>query len=308
MRNEYRTLSMFAPLVSIVIPAYNDERFIKEAIDSVLLQEYSNIELIVLDDGSTDATRSVLEGYTEAAFHWESHPNMGQAATLNKGWTMAKGDILSYLSADDALLPGAVTRAVQQLTNYSNAVMVYGDYELMDVNSKTIRHVSAPDFSYREMVCDIVVQPGPGVFFRRECFERTGGWDVSLRQTPDYEYWLRLALLGHFIHLPETLARFRVHEKSQSFHSTTAEKSDEVIHVLQQYFERADIPPDIACLQTQAIAMAYIAAARFHLRAGRMGCFWQRLRGAIRQYPPIVFRVRALRMILDAVRHRMQWR
>ena len=195
--------------------------------------------------------------------------------------------------------------AVAQLKANPDAVMVYGDYQLMDSGSKTMEHVSAPDFSYREMVRDIVVQPGPGVFFRRECFDKLGGWDVSLRQTPDYEYWLRLALTGRFLHVPAALARFRVHENSQSYHSTTAEKSDEVIHVLQRYFERTGIPPDIAKLRPQSIAMAHVAAARFHLRAGRNGFFWRRLGEAIRQHPLIVFRERALRMILDAVRHRI---
>lgn len=298
-------MSGASPLVSVVIPVYNCESYLAEAIDSVLAQDYPHVELIVLDDGSTDGSRAVIERYPESKFVRESHANMGQSATLNKGWAMAKGGILSYLSADDALLPGAISKAVEQLKANPDAVMVYGDYQLMDSGSKTTEHVSAPDFSYREMVGDIVVQPGPGVFFRREGFDRLGGWDVSLRQTPDYEYWLRLALTGRFLHVPVTWARFRVHEKSQSYHSTTAEKSDEVIHVLQRYFERTGIPPDIAKLRPQSIAMACVAAARFHLRAGRNGFFWRRLGEAIRQYPPIVFRARALRMILDAVRHRM---
>lgn len=293
------------PLVSVVIPVYNAESYLAEAIDSVLSQDYPRIELIVLDDGSTDASRSIMEAYPESAFIRSSHANMGQSATLNKGWEMAKGEILSYLSADDALLPGAIAKAVEQIKASPEVVMVYGDYQLMDATSKTIEHVSAPDFSYRNMVRDIVVQPGPGVFFRRECFERLGGWDVTLRQTPDYEYWLRLALAGPFLHVPMAWARFRVHEASQSFHSTSAEKSDEVIYVLQQYFEREGVPPEIARLRNQSIAMSYVAAARFHLRAGRNILFWRRMGEGIRQYPLIAFRERALRMILDAVRHRM---
>ncbi|RME60123.1 glycosyltransferase, partial [Candidatus Parcubacteria bacterium] len=84
-------------LVSIVIPAYNAGDFLHEAIDSVLNQTYPNIELIVLDDGSTDHTRDILSSYPKGSFYWESHPNMGQAATLNKGWAMAKGEVLGYL-------------------------------------------------------------------------------------------------------------------------------------------------------------------------------------------------------------------
>jgi glycosyltransferase involved in cell wall biosynthesis len=294
------------PLVSVVIPVYNCESYLTEAIDSVLYQDYPRIELIVLDDGSTDASRSVMESYPESAFIRESHANMGQAATLNKGWEMARGEILSYLSADDSLLPGAISKAVEQLKASPDVVMVYGDYQLMDSRSKTTEHVSAPDFSYREMVCDIVVQPGPGVFFRRECFDRLGGWDASLRQTPDYEYWLRLALLGPFLHIPLEMARFRVHEASQSFHSTTIEKSDEVIRVLECYFEREDVPPGIHSLKAQAISMAYIVAARFHLRARRDHIFRRRLGSAITLYPMVIFRFRALRLLLNALKHRIR--
>lgn len=301
-------MSGASPLVSVVIPVYNCESYLAEAIDSVLSQDYPRVELIVLDDGSTDGSRAIIEGYPESAFVRESHANMGQSATLNKGWTMAKGDILSYLSADDALLPGAISKAVEQLKANPGAVMVYGDYQLMDSGSKTTEHVSAPDFSYREMVRDIVVQPGPGVFFRRECFDRLGGWDASLRQTPDYEYWLRLALLGPFLHIPLEMARFRVHEASQSFHSTTIEKSDEVARVLQRYFERDDLPPGISSLRAQAVSMAYVVAARFHLRAGRSGIFLKRLISAIECHPLVVFRPRALRLLLNALKHRARAR
>lgn len=296
------------PLVSIVIPVYNCESYLGEAIDSVLSQDYPHVELIVLDDGSTDASKSVIEGYPESSFYRASHANMGQAATLNKGWEMARGDILSYLSADDALLPGAISKAVEQLKANPAMVMVYGDYQLMDAKSRPTEHVAAPDFDYREMVCDIVVQPGPGIFFHRICFERLGGWDVSLHQTPDYEYWLRLALMGPFLHVPVEMARFRVHEASQSFHSTTVEKSDEVIHVLERYFERNDLPPGISLLMAQAISMAFVVAARFHLRAGRDRLFWKRLGSAIGCYPLVIFRPRTLRLLLNALKHRLETR
>ena len=153
------------PLVSIVIPTYNAAEFLNESIDSVLNQDYPNIELIVLDDGSTDETQKVLKNYPKGSFYWNSHPNMGQSATLNKGWEIAKGSILSYLSADDILLPNAVKISVENLRNLNNVVMTYCDYMLMDSGSQDIRRVVAPDFSYEKLVSEIIVQPGPGVFF-----------------------------------------------------------------------------------------------------------------------------------------------
>src|SRR5258707_14096934 len=99
------------PLVSIVIPCYNQGTYVQQAIESVLSQDYSRIELMVFDDGSTDDTRTVLAAYA-GKLHYETHANMGQARTLNKGWGMSKGEFLSYLAAADFLLPGAVRTAV----------------------------------------------------------------------------------------------------------------------------------------------------------------------------------------------------
>ena len=119
------------PKATLVVPAYNHAAYLAHAIDSVLRQDYSNIELIVLDDGSTDGTRAVLEGYS-SQFHWETHTNRGQAATLNKGWEMSHGEILSYLSADDRLLPHAVSEAVTVLSARSELVMTYCDFHLIN--------------------------------------------------------------------------------------------------------------------------------------------------------------------------------
>src|ERR1035438_3997655 len=138
---------MTAPLVSIVIPAYNYSGYLREAIESVLAQTYRNIELIVIDDGSTDDTRRVLEGYGDR-FYWESQENMGQSRTLNKGWGMAKGEILAYLSADDALMPHAVAKSVECLQQNPDAVLSYCNTNFIDLRSRVIRGVTAPEYSY----------------------------------------------------------------------------------------------------------------------------------------------------------------
>ena len=154
------------PLVSIVIPAYNLGRYLGEAIESVLSQEYKNIELIVLDDGSTDNTRSVLDKYA-GRIYAETQPNIGQAKTLNKGWRMSKGDILGFISADDALLPGAVTKSVACFAAHAEAVLTYCDFKLIDADSRPIRRVRTPEFNYDEMLVEVICPPGPGAFFRR---------------------------------------------------------------------------------------------------------------------------------------------
>ena len=123
--------------VSMVVPAYNHARFLEQAVESVLAQTYPAVELIVLDDGSTDGTREVLAKYGD--IRWETQTNMGQAATLNKGWGMASGDLLGYLSADDYLHPEAVKSAVECLERHADAVLAYPDFVQVNDRSRPLR-------------------------------------------------------------------------------------------------------------------------------------------------------------------------
>src|SRR4030095_9000889 len=114
------------PTVSIVTPAYNQAEFLRDTIESVLAQDYPNIEYVVLDDGSTDETPNILAEYGDR-FRWETHANMGQTATINKGWAMTSGEIVTWLNSDDTYLPGAVSKAVDFLQRNPDVGVVYGD-------------------------------------------------------------------------------------------------------------------------------------------------------------------------------------
>lgn len=293
------------PLVSIVIPAYNGAAFLVESVKSVLEQDYPNIELLVFDDGSSDGTVELLESFGER-FYWESHENIGQSSTLNKGWRMAKGEILSYLSVDDILEPEAVRESVKALVENPDIVLSYGDYTLIDVKGQVLRQVKAPDFNYREMLSKIVVQPGPGVFFRRSGFDLIGGWDTSLRQVPDFEYWIRLGLIGEFRHLHKSLARFRVHEGSQSFAEPSVEKAVECVRVIETFFDKQDIPSEIKKLKNSAISSAHLIASRFHVRAGRYRNGFSSFTQGVTNDWKSLFSVRTYKLMLNAVFFRLR--
>ena len=286
------------PLVSIVVPAYNHAGYLAEAIDSVLAQNYPNVELIVLDDGSTDNTAEVLQRYGDA-FRWETHANMGQASTLNKGWAMAKGEVLSYLSADDVLQPDAVSSIVPLL--WGDVVMAYCDFNLIDPASRIIRRVEAPNFNYVAMLRDFVCQPGPGAFMTRAAYEQVGGWNSTLRQLPDLEYWLRLGLVGRFVRVPEVLAGFRVHEESQTFSAASVDKVEEPLRVVRSIFEDPRFPQQLMGLKGHALCNAWLLAAQLHLRAGRVALGLHALKQSIFSFPQNVLSVRFFRVIANAI-------
>ena len=285
------------PLVSIVIPAYNHAGYLAEAIDSVLAQGYPNVELIVLDDGSTDNTAEVLQTYGDA-FHWETHANMGQANTLNKGWAMARGSVLSYLSADDVLLPNAVSRSLEFFTE--GVVATYCDFNLFDPASKFIRKVSAPDFSYRDMFSRLMCQPGPGTFFTREAFLATGGWNSTYRQMPDYEYWLRLGMQGRFVRVPDVLASFRVHEASQTFAVADELRAAEPVRIIAEFISSHQLPVELVGLKETALSNAWIVSAQLHIRAGRVRKGLNALREAFTLCPVNFLSLRTMKILLNS--------
>lgn len=300
------------PKVSIVIPVYNHARYLSESIGSVINQTYSNIELIVLDDGSTDGTSEILRKL-EGQFIWESHQNMGQALTLNKGWRMAKGSILAYLSADDILYPRAVERCVKALLDNPHAALCYPDFDLINPSSDVIRSVSAPEYSYDEMVINFKCAPGVGAFFRRSIYERAGEWNPELRQHPDYEYWLRLGLHGEFVHLKECLGGFRVHEESQSFRSVSAYRGDEPIRIIKSYLERDDVPQRISNQSAIVLSNASFMAAQTHLRSGLYATAMQRIYEAARYsikpfYSSITPYKKIANGLVNKFAHRLLWK
>jgi glycosyltransferase involved in cell wall biosynthesis len=298
------------PLVSIVIPAYNHARYLDEAISSVLGQSYASVELIVLDDGSRDDTRKVLQRYG-TRFYWESQPNIGQSATLSKGWTKAHGEILGYLSADDRLEPSAVAESVAALGAHPDVVATYCDFNLIDPRSQVVRRVRAPEYDYRSMLVTVTCAPGPGAFFRRSAYEKTGPWDRSLRQMPDYDFWLRLGLQGAFVRIPKPLAAFRIHEASQTYGIVSAERAMEPVVILSRAFEHPELPQALKPLRNEAMANASLIAAQLHLRAGRFRDGWRAVRFAAKSDPRVLGSFRTLRLLANAAfnraGHRALW-
>jgi glycosyltransferase involved in cell wall biosynthesis len=272
------------PTVSIVVPAYNHARYLPEALDSLLAQDHPDLEVIVLDDGSTDATPQVLERFT-GRLHWERQANMGQGATLNRGWRMARGELLGYLSADDVLDPTAVSTMAAALVTEPDTVLVYPDYRLLDASGGVIETVRAPDFDYRAMLSTWQCPPGPGALFRRDAAQAVGFWDTDLKLSPDYAFWLRLGLQGTCRRVPKVLASFRVHEASQTFAPVSPARSEEYVRVTTDYFARPGVPPAALELRERALSSAHLMSARSHLRSARYRTGLQRAMTGLRIYP-----------------------
>jgi len=202
------------PLVSVVTPSLNQAQYLREAIESVRAQTYPHIEHIVVDGGSTDGTLDILAGYD--GLRWVSEPDRGQSHGLNKGFSMAAGEIFGWLNADDAYPRDAVREAVAVLAA-GEVDLLYGDITRMNddgVNPRRIRTRPTWDlWTEANFGCGIF---SPAVFFTRTAYEAVGGVDESLHLTMDYDLWLKIGRRFGVRHVDSVLGVQRIHDGAKT--------------------------------------------------------------------------------------------
>lgn len=222
------------PLVSIVTPCLNAARFISHTIESVLAQDYPNIEYLIMDGGSTDETLDVVKRY-ERRLRWHSGPDSGTADAINRGFQESNGSILAWLNADDTYLPGAVSAAVERFLLMPDAAVVYGEGVWIDENGDTLgryptRAPYSPDLFERE--CGLCQ---PAAFIRRTAFEEAGPVDTTLQSAFDYDLWIRLSKQWPFVAIPTCLATSRMHEANKSL-GNKGQMFQESMAVLRKHY------------------------------------------------------------------------
>lgn len=205
------------PLVSIITPSYNHERFIKQTIESILMQDYPNIEHIVVDGGSTDGTLSILQSYARLGnrFRFVSEKDRGQSHAINKGLAMAKGEIIGWLNSDDTYQPGAVRKAVHALQQHTECGMVQGKCYTINEHSHVTSALQATPADYSKLYHGCVICQ-PAAFIRKSIFEQVGGVDEGLNFCMDYDLWIRIAKHHSIAYVDDFLANARIHGTSKT--------------------------------------------------------------------------------------------
>ncbi|WP_263143606.1 glycosyltransferase [Pseudomonas sp. RIT-PI-AD] len=273
------------PLVSLVTPTYNQAQYLRHTLQSVLDQDYPNVEYIVINDGSTDDTEALLMSYGEA-IRWRTQSNRGQSATLNAGWDMARGKYLGYLSSDDLLYPSAISRLVALLEAEPTCVCAYPDSDLIDQHGQVIKRSVCRPFDLSELVVRQECYIGPGALFRADAYRRVGGWKPQLKLAPDREFWMRLAHEGRIEYLDEVLAGYRLHREAISYRSVSEAVSREYLAVLDDYFAH-DPAPELLARRDEAYGFAHFILARNALRDGKLRRGMTLYREAQRLHPPL---------------------
>lgn len=247
--------------VSIITPAYNQGAFIRETIESVLGQDYPDIEYIVIDDGSQDDTPAVLQQYSDQLTHIR-HDNMGETKTVNKGYLLCTGDVVGVINSDDPLFTtDAVSQIVKCFQAHPDAAAVYPDWVSIDENGKVIEEYRLPDYNIEDMLLKFNVCLGPGMFIKLDKLAELGYRNEAVRYTGDLDMSFRLALCGGLAHLPSMVATHRVHSAAASSVAAGDQMAGELVKMAERALASPQLPSSLKRQQTTILARVNRVAA-----------------------------------------------
>jgi glycosyltransferase involved in cell wall biosynthesis len=204
------------PLVSIITPSFNQARYIEATIQSVLTQDYPNIEYLIVDGGSTDETVEIIKKHAGRIAWWVSEQDKGQTDAINKGFARAKGQILAWLNSDDTYEPGAISAAVKYLQEHPEVGMVYGDCNFINEAGRVIGKFGATQTDQRLLRQGYVHIPQQTMFFRADLWKQVGPLDPSFYFAMDYDLWTRLSARTTLKYVSQTWANFRLHTNGKT--------------------------------------------------------------------------------------------
>ena len=205
------------PNISVCIPTYNRKHFLKETLNSVFAQTYKDFEVVIVDDGSTDGTKQMLEkGGYDVRYHWQE--NLGDAAARNKLIELANGKYISFLDSDDVLYPDALEKMVEAMPKGAEDVIVYGPYVAIDEYGNILRRRKKKLYNGRitRHLFENILIHSCGSLFPKKVLVQAKGFDTSLPVCSDYDLWLRLSLDYDFVSIDKPVFKRRRHGENIS--------------------------------------------------------------------------------------------
>jgi glycosyltransferase involved in cell wall biosynthesis len=203
------------PLVTIVTPSYNQAEYLEQTINSVLGQDYPNLEYLIVDGGSTDGSLEIIRKYADRLAWWVSEPDNGQADAINKGLTRATGKYVAWLNSDDLYLPGTIHKAVETLEKFPEIGLVYGNLLSINARGEHVNTIHYRPFALEDLLAFFIIGQ-PTVFMRREILEKVGYLSEEYNYLLDHHLWLRFAVESNLKYIPEPWAAARYHPSAKN--------------------------------------------------------------------------------------------
>lgn len=289
---------MTEPLVSIITPSFNQAAYLEFTLQSVLRQDYPHLEYLVVDGGSTDGSREIIQKYADRLAWWVSEPDRGQADAINKGLQRARGEVVAWLNSDDLYLPGAVRAAVTALQADPGAALAHANAFSIDAagkifNLQTFRQYTLVDLAAFNIICQ------PAVFMRRAALENAGYLDLSYHFLLDHQLWLRVGQQGGLRHVDQFWAAARYHAGAKNV-AQAGRFGQEALRILDWLAAQPDIAAAAAPRWDEVQAGAQRLNARYLLDGGlprpALQAYWAALR-----LSPKALRPEAHRMLFAAL-------
>lgn len=263
---------MSLPRVSVIIPTYNRVVLVQKAIDSVFSQSYPEIEVIVVDDGSTDGTGKALDSRYGQQLHYIWQANQGESIARNRGIDAASGDYLAFLDSDDLWLPMKIERQVEALERLQDVAIIGCQAHLIDFDDNLIDAVTlyadtqAESLTLEPLLFANTFGGGSVALARSHLVRQIGGFDPAIRFGEDWDMWLRVLIQGgKLARIPEPLALVRRHRQTQS-HLPAPANTERVLHdhlrLLQRAFDAlAPLSEHLQRLRARSLGRQYLEAA-----------------------------------------------
>lgn len=253
------------PLVTIITPAYNCEKYIVETMKSVLENGYKNIEYIVINDGSKDNTWGIMTDFYKNNLEYDeilavsSHDNMGEHETINKGLRMMQGKYFMMVNADDPLLPNAIEKLVTFMEANSDILCGYPDWKVIGENGEDKMHRRVRTYDFTWMVRHHTCLPSVGSMFRSTLINTIGYRTNKYKYLGDFDYWLRIARFGLMARVPKELATWR-HNAGQLSGDKNDSRAKEHIHIIEELYSH-NLPKEVMEVENEAKCWSHLVAA-----------------------------------------------
>lgn len=248
------------PLISVVVPSFNQGGFIRRTIESCLEQDYRPIEIVVIDGASTDNTVAVLESFGAVPeLRWVSETDKGVVDAVNKGLARARGEIACIQSSDDFFLPGCFSAVAEEFRRNPSAGLVFGDVERVDADGNISFSPRQPPYTLARLLARELFVYQPTAFFRRDLALRLGGWNPEIPYVPDLDLWMRLAFHAPVVQCRAVLAAYRTHPGQRDRHRD---------RIYRDYLRMLAISKELAAAPLRLKLAAKAGAALLKFRYG----------------------------------------